>query len=134
MGYLALCLYAAGIIVFIINCIYIYPVYETRAEHFLPRMIMKALINLLWAAAAVLGARFYPTKRNRMMIPALILFVVGDTGTLISFPLGGVFYAAGHIFMLIAIIETTYIRKWQKIVLAAGIAVAVVLPSVILDK
>lgn len=134
LGYLVLCLYAAGIIVFIINCIYIFPVYENRAGYFLSRMIMKALTNLPWVAAAALGMKYYPTKRNRMIIPALIMFMVGDAGTLISFLFGGIFYAAGHIFMLIAIVETTYIRKWQKVVLAAGIVVAVVLPLVILDN
>ena len=41
LGYLVLCLYSAGILVFIINCIYIFPVYENRADYFLPRMIMK---------------------------------------------------------------------------------------------
>lgn len=134
LGYLVLCLYAAGIIVFIINCIYIFPVYENREDYLLTRMIMKVLIDLPWVAAAALGAKYYPTKRNRMIIPALILFMVGDVGTLISLPLGGIFYTAGHIFMLIAIVETTYIRKWQKVVLAAGIAVAVLLPLVVLDN
>ena len=134
LGYLVLCLFAAGIAVFVINCVSIFPVYENRDAYFLPRMIMKALINLLWVAAAALGVKYYPTKRNRMMLPALILFMVGDTGTLISFPLGGVFYAVGHIFMLIAIVETTYIRKWQMVFLAAGIAVTVVLPLVFLDN
>ena len=134
LGYLVLCLYAAGVIVFIISCIYIFPVYETRADHFIPRSIMKALIDLSWVATAVLGTKYYPTKRNRMIIPALILFMVGDIGTLISLFLGGIFYVVGHIFMLIAIVETTYIRKWQKVVLTAGIAVSVVLPPMILDN
>lgn len=134
LGYLVLCLYAVGIMVFIINCIYIFSVYENREDYLLHRIIVKALINLPWVAAAAVGTKYYPTKRNRMIIPALILFMIGDVGTLISFLLGGIFYAAGHIFMLLAIVETTYIRRWQKAVLAAGIAVAVVLPLVILDN
>ncbi len=134
LAHLAFCLYAAGIIVFIINCIFISPIYELRAAYLVPRVFLKVLINLPWIAAAALGAKYYPTKRNRILIPALILFMIGDIGTLFSFPLGGVFYAAGHIFMLVAIVETTYIRNWQKVVLAVGIAAAVVVPLVLLDN
>ncbi len=104
LGYLVLCLYAVGIMVFIINCIYIFSVYENREDYLLHRIIVKALINLPWVAAAAVGTKYYPTKRNRMIIPALILFMIGDVSTLISFLLGGIFYAAGHIFMLLAIV------------------------------
>lgn len=134
LAYLALFLFSAGIIIFIINCIFCFQIYENWSANILPRIIFKVLVNLPWVAAAALGTKYYPTKRNKMLIPALILFMVGDIGVVISFVVGSIFYAAGHIFMLIAIVETTYIRKWQKIVLAVGVVVPVVVLVLLSDN
>ena len=107
-------LFALGILVFIINNTVLFFVDEEA--YFWPRLCMKGVTDISWVAGAVLGTKYYPTKRNNLLMPTLIFYFLGDIAVFFSVPVGGVLYAFGHVFMLLAIVETTYIRLWQKIV------------------
>ena len=74
---------------------------------------MKGLTDLCWVSAAVLGTRYYPTRRNELLMPTLVFYMLGDIAVFFSVPVGGLLYGIGHVFMLLAIFETTYIRRWQ---------------------
>ena len=107
-------LFALGILVFIINNTVLFFVDEKA--YFLPRLCMKGVTDICWVAGSVLGTKYYPTKRNNLLMPTLIFYFLGDMAVLFSVPAGGVLYAFGHVFLLLAIVETTYIRFWQRIV------------------
>lgn len=111
MAILVLLLFAAGILIFIVNNTVLFFVDEK--EYFWPRLCMKGLTDLCWVAASMLGTRYYPTKRNELLMPTLVFYMLGDIAVFFSVPVGGLLYAIGHVFMLLAIIETTYIRIWQ---------------------
>ena len=49
-------------------------------------------------------------------------------------PVGGVLYAFGHVFMLLAIVETTYIRLWQKIVFIVSLLIPIVALTKLVDQ
>ena len=115
MMYIAMGLFAAGTLVFIINSIILLSSPE-RAFRTL-RIVLKAGTDLFWIVAAGLGTKYYPTKRNRLLMRTLIWYMLGDMAVMYSYPVGGVIYGIGHLFMLWAILETTYIRKWQIITL-----------------
>ena len=124
---LAFCLLAAGIVIFIINNTIRF--FMDNDEYFWPGLCMKGLTDLCWVAAAMLGTRYYPTKRNLLLMRALVLYAAGDIVVLFSVPAGGVLYGAGHVFMLWAIIETTYIRRWQiRLYLSCMLIPIVVMP------
>ena len=106
-------LFALGIIVFIINNTVLFFVDEEA--YFWPRLCMKGVTDLCWVAGAVLGTRYYPTKRNTLLMPTLLFYMLGDIAVFFSVPVGGILYAFGHVFLLLAIVETTYIRVWQRI-------------------
>ena len=111
-AYLALGLLATGILIFIINNTAAFFVDESA--FFWPRTIMKAVTDTCWIIAAALGTRYYPTRRNELLIPTLIFYALGDIAVMFSVPVGGVLYGIGHVFMLWAILETTYLRRWQR--------------------
>ena len=124
---LAFFLLAAGIIIFIANNTILFFVDDD--SYFWPRLCMKGLTDLCWVAASVLGTHYYPTRRNRLLMPTLVLYTAGDIAVFFSVPAGGVLYGAGHVFLLLAIIETTYIRKWQvRLYLAFMLVPMVVMP------
>ena len=117
-------LLALGILVFIINNTVLFFVNEEA--YFWPRLCMKGVTDISWVTAAIMGTKYYPTKRNNLLMPTLILYFLGDIAVFFSVPVGGVLYAFGHIFMILAIVETTYIRLWQKIVFAVSLLLPIV--------
>ena len=108
-------LLALGVLPFIINSI-ILLVSPERAYRTL-RIILKGGTDILWIAAAMIGTKYYPTKRNRILMWTLFWYMLGDIAVMFSYPVGGVLYCFGHLFMMRAILETTYIHRWQKIAL-----------------
>ena len=121
---IAFALFVAGWVVFVTNNTVLFFVDEEA--YFWPRLCMKAVTDLTWMAGALIGTHYYPTKRNRLLMPTLGFYILGDIAVFFSIPVGGIFYGAGHVFLLWAIIETTYIRRWQRVVLIASFAIPVV--------
>lgn len=113
--YIVLCLFAAGMLIFIVNSVILLSSPE-RAYRTL-RVVLKAETALMWTAAAVIGTMYYPTKRNRLLMHTLVWYMLGDIAVMYSYPVGGVLYCIGHLILTWAILETTYIRKWQCILL-----------------
>jgi hypothetical protein len=111
----AVLLIAAGLLLFIINSV-ILLISPERAYRTL-RIFMKAGTDIFWLAAAMLGTKYYPTKRNRILMWTLIWYTLGDIAVMYSYPVGAVLYCFGHLFMMWAILETTYIHRWQNITL-----------------
>ncbi|MBQ1406955.1 MAG: hypothetical protein IIY88_02360 [Eubacterium sp.] len=105
-------LFAFGILVFVLNNTILFFVDEQA--YFWPRLCMKGITDICWVAGAVLGTKYYPTKRNMILLPTLLFYMLGDIAVFFSIPVGGVLYGVGHIFMMIAILETTYLRRWQR--------------------
>ena len=116
-------LFALGILVFIINNTMLFFVDEKA--YFWPRLCMKGVTDICWVAGAVLGTKYYPTKRNNLLMPTLIFYFLGDITVLFSVPAGGLLYAIGHVFLLLAIVETTYIRLWQKLIFIVSLSIPV---------
>ena len=114
MTNLALGLLTLGIMIFIANNTILFFVNEK--EYFWPRLCMKALTDICWVTAAMLGARYYHTKRNVLLIPTLIFYTLGDIAVFFSVPVGGLLYGIGHVFIILAILETTYIHRWQRVI------------------
>ena len=114
LALIALGLFAFGILVFIINNTVLFFVDEEA--YFWPRLCMKGVTDICWVTAAAMGTKYFPTKRNNLLMPTLIFYALGDIAVFFSVPVGGALYAAGHVFMLLAIVNTTYIRRWQRIV------------------
>ena len=108
-------LVAIGLLLFIINSVILLASPE-RAFRTL-RIILKGGTDIFWLAAAMLGTKYYPTKRNRILMWTLIWYTLGDIAVMFSYPVGAVLYCFGHLFMMWAILETTYIHKWQNITL-----------------
>lgn len=131
-AYLALGLLATGILIFIINNTAAFFVDESA--FFWPRTIMKAVTDTCWIIAAALGTRYYPTRRNELLIPTLIFYALGDIAVMFSVPVGGVLYGIGHVFMIWAILETTYIRRWQRILFLVMAATGAVLLLMMVDE
>ena len=109
---LALSLFMIGIIIFIINNTVLFFVDEEA--YFWPRLCMKIMTDLCWVTGSIMGTKYYPTLRNNLLMPTLIFYLLGDVAVFFSVPVGGVLYAVGHVFMIMAIVETTYLRRWQK--------------------
>lgn len=126
MAWLAITLFAIGIIIFIVNNTVLFFVNEEA--YFWPRLGMKTMTDLCWFGGAMLGTRYYPTKRNMLLMPTLFFYVLGDIAVFFSVPVGGILYAFGHFFMIWAILETTYIRRWQKITYV----ITLLLPAILL--
>ena len=74
--YVSVCLVAIGALLFVINSIILLSSPE-RAYRTL-RIFLKAGTDLFWIAAASLGTKYYPTKRNRILIWTLIWYMLGD--------------------------------------------------------
>ena len=125
MAYIAIALFLIGLLIFIINSIILLSSPE-RAYRTL-RIIMKAGTDVCWVAAAILGTKYYPTKRNSILIWTLVWYTLGDIAVMFSYPVGAVLYCIGHVFMMWAILETTYIHKWQIITLIACALGAIIL-------
>ena len=123
--YVSVCLVAIGALLFVINSIILLSSPE-RAYRTL-RIFLKAGTDLFWIAAASLGTKYYPTKRNRILIWTLIWYMLGDIMVMFSYPIGAVLYCVGHLFMMWAILETTYIHRWQIITLILCILGAITL-------
>ena len=109
----ALALLALGILVFAANNTLRF--FMDADAYFWPGLIMKGITDCSWMAVAALGAARNRTKRNMLLLPVLLFYAAGDIAVMFSIPVGGIFYAFGHIFFLGAILETTYIRRYQKI-------------------
>lgn len=125
-------LFALGILVFIINNTMLFFVDE--GAYFWPRLCMKGVTDICWVAGAVLGTKYYPTKRNNLLLPTLIFYFLGDIAVLFSVPVGGGLYAFGHVFLLLAIVETTYIRLWQRIVFFVSLLIPVFALLMLVDQ
>ena len=125
-------LFALGIIVFIINNTVLF--FVNVEAYFWPRLCMKGVTDICWVAGAMLGTKYYPTKRNTLLMPTLVFYFLGDIAVFFSVPIGGVLYAFGHVFMLMAIVETTYIRLWQKIVFIVSLLIPVVAMFMLVDQ
>ena len=110
-AYAAAGLFAAGALVYIINSAIqlSHPFDSFRTL----RTVLKAETDLFWVAAAVLGTKYYPTKRNRLLIWTLIFYMLGDIAVMYSYPAGAVLYCFGHLILMWAILETSYVHKWQ---------------------
>ena len=63
----------------------------------------------------------------------LIWYALGDVAVMFSYPVGGALYCVGHLFMMWAILETTYIHKWQIVILILCALVSVALLLKLLD-
>jgi lincosamide nucleotidyltransferase A/C/D/E len=116
-AYAAIALFAIGLFIFITNSNILLASPE-RAYRTL-RIIMKAGTDTAWILAAMLGTKYYPTKRNKILIWTLIMYTLGDIAVMFSYPVGAVLYCIGHLFMMWTILETTYIHRWQIITLIA---------------
>ena len=114
-AYLSAGLFAIGVLLFIINSV-ILLVSPERAFRTL-RIILKTGTDIFWIAGAILGTKYYPTKRNRILMQTLVWYTLGDIAVMFSYPVGAVMYCVGHLFMMWAILETTYIHRWQIITL-----------------
>ena len=114
-AYVAEALFAIGMLLFIINSVILLSSPE-RAYRTL-RIFLKTGTDIFWIAAAMLGTKYYPTKRNRILMWTLIWYTLGDIAVMFSYPVGAVLYCVGHLFMMWAILETTYIHRWQNITL-----------------
>ena len=114
-AHVSACLFAIGALLFIINSIILLSSPE-RAFRTL-RIFLKAGTDIFWIAGAMLGTKYYPTKRNRILMQTLIWYTLGDIAVMFSYPVGAVLYCIGHLFMMWAILETTYIHRWQIITL-----------------
>ena len=125
-------LFALGILVFIINNTVLFFVNEEA--YFWPRLCMKGVTDLSWVTGAALGTKYYTTRRNNLLMPTLIFYFLGDIAVFFSVPVGGVLYAFGHVFLLMAIVETTYIRFWQKVVFIVGLLVPIVALFMLVDQ
>ena len=124
-------LFAMGALVFIINIIILFAAPEGAFRTL--RIFMKAGTDIFWIAGAMLGTKYYPTKRNRILMQTLIWYALGDVAVMFSYPVGGALYCVGHLFMMWAILETTYIHKWQIVILILCALVSVALLLKLLD-
>lgn len=131
MAYVAIALFLIGLLIFIINSAILLSSPE-RAYRTL-RIILKAATDISWVAAAILGTKYYPTKRNSILIWTLVWYTLGDIAVMFSYPVGAVLYCFGHILMMYAILETTYIHKWQILTLITFALAAIILFVVFLD-
>lgn len=125
-------LFAFGILVFIVNNTVLFFVDETK--YFWPRLCMKGVTDLCWVVGAALGTQYYPTRRNNLLMPTLIFYFFGDIAVFFSMPVGGALYAVGHVFLLLAIVETTYIRGWQRAVFAVCLLIPIVTILMLVTK
>jgi hypothetical protein len=78
-AFLAFGLLAAGILVFIINNTMAF--FVGANAYFWPRTIMKALTDICWVAAAMLGTHYYPTRRN-VLLPVQPFLLAGGVSIL----------------------------------------------------
>ena len=131
MAYVAIALFLIGLLIFIINSAILLSSPE-RAYRTL-RIILKAGTDVAWVTAAILGTKYYPTKRNSILIWTLVWYTLGDIAVMFSYPVGAVLYCFGHFLMMYAILETTYIHKWQIITLITFALAAIILFVVFLD-
>ena len=107
-------LLVAGIAVFVFNNTYLFFVRD-ESTYFWPRFFMRLTTSSLWLACSLVGTYYNRTKRNMMLMPALLLYLIGDAVVFFSIPMSAFFYGAGHIFFLISILETAYIHRYQHI-------------------
>ena len=114
---LALALLWTGIAVFVFNNTVLFFVKDESA-YFYPRFFMRLITSSLWLASAVIGTGHNRTKRNMLLIPALVFYMIGDAVVFFSIPASAAFYGIGHVFLLGAILETTYMHRYQKIIYA----------------
>ena len=131
LAYVSAGLFAIGALLFIAN-ITILLVSPEGAMRTL-RTFLKGGTDLFWIAGALLGTKHYPTKRNRLLMRTLIWYALGDIMVMFSYPVGGLLYGIGHLFMMWAILETTYIHRWQIVILILCILGSVVLLLNLLD-
>ncbi len=112
-AYIAFGLFVVGFLFFIANSVLL--MVSSGRPYVWLRVALKIGTDLPWVAGSMLGTNYYPTKRNRLLMGALVWYMLGDIAVMFSFQVGGVLYCIGHVLLLRAIIETTYIRKWQKL-------------------
>lgn len=105
----------AGIAVFVFNNTYLFFV-KDESTYFYPRLIMRFIVSFVWFLAAVIGTQYNRTKRNVLLMPALVLYLVGDIVVMYSIPVSAAFYGCGHLFFIASIMETTYLHRFQHVV------------------
>ena len=110
-------LFAFGIVIFVINNTAMFMV-EDIDSYSVPRVIMRLLTSLSWIIATLIGCTFNRTKRNMLLLPGLFMYMIGDAVVLFSIPKSAPLYGLGHIFLIISIMETTYIRRYQLVIFA----------------
>ena len=115
MAYAAIALFLIGLLIFIVNSVILIASPEGAFRTL--RTILKGGTDLFWVAAAVLGTKYYPTKRNKMLVWTLIWYMLGDIAVMFSYPVGAMLYCMGHLLLMGAIIETAYVHKWQIVAL-----------------
>ena len=115
MAYAAIALFLIGLLIFIVNSVILIASPEGAFRTL--RTILKGGTDLFWVAAAVLGTKHYPTKRNKMLVWTLIWYMLGDIAVMFSYPVGAVLYCMGHLLLMGAILETAYVHKWQIVAL-----------------
>jgi len=108
-------LLAIGIAVFVFNNTYLFFV-KDESTYFYPRLIMRFIVSFVWFLAAVIGTQYNRTKRNVLLMPALVLYLVGDIVVMYSIPVSAAFYGCGHLFFIASIMETTYLHRFQHVV------------------
>ena len=115
MAYIAIALFLIGLLIFIVNSVILIASPEGAFRTL--RTILKGGTDLFWVAAAVLGTKYYPTKRNKILVWTLIWYMLGDIEVMFSYPVGAVLYCMGHLLLMGAILETAYVHKWQIVAL-----------------
>lgn len=130
-AYTAIGLFAAGFLAFIVNSVFLLasPIGAYRTL----RVVLKAEMDLFWVAAAALGTKYYPTKRNTILIRTLIWYTLGDIAVMYSYPAGAVLYCVGHLYLMWALIDTTNVRKWQPAAMAVCLPLSLILLIVLVD-
>ena len=121
MAYVAIVLFLIGLLIFIINSAILLSSPE-RAYRTL-RIILKAGTDVAWVAAAILGTKYYPTKRNSILIWTLVWYTLGDIAVMFSYPT----------FALAAIILFVVFLDDLKLIIIASIYAVIVTSTMALS-
>ena len=119
-------LFCAGLLIFVINNSYYFLVQDGK-RHVISRLIMRLCTSVSWWCAAWLGAARNRTKRNHLLLLTLCFYILGDVFALIYVPVSAPFYIAGHIFLILAIMQTTVIKNYQYLAFLFGILLTITL-------
>lgn len=123
---LILALFIAGIVIFVLNNTILFFV-EDEKNYLIPRLIMRFLTSATWYWAACLGTARNRTKRNYLLLASLFFYMPGDLFAMVYVPFSALFYTAGHILLIIAIMDTTSIKVYQYLAFLCGFSLTAVL-------